>query len=280
MFQAGLIVGYTLFLWWLSTGIILYLDRLSPSTYRWSLLGATAILIPAVVGLSATRAGSEGASDAVCAFSCALVIWGWHEMSFLMGHITGPRTEDCPVNARGSERFLLAAKTLIYHEAAVAVTIAAVAWLTWGHTNQIGLETLMLLWGMRLSTKLNLFLGVPRHHEDMLPDHLAFLKSYFRHSSMNWLFPISITGGTVLTGMLLQAAWWPTTSAFASTGYALLGTLSALGTIEHWFLVVPLPDEALWAWAKPRAASRKGAKPERTLPHPDLCAGPPKLITS
>ena len=34
---------YALFVWWFSTGLILYLDRLPRHTFRWSMLGATAL---------------------------------------------------------------------------------------------------------------------------------------------------------------------------------------------------------------------------------------------
>ena len=34
-------VLYTLFAWWFSTGVILYLDGLPRHTFRWTLNGAT-----------------------------------------------------------------------------------------------------------------------------------------------------------------------------------------------------------------------------------------------
>jgi len=253
MFEVALTVLYAVFLWWFSTGAILYLDRLAPSTYRWSMLGATALLLAALAGIASTASGSAGATDAFTAFSCGLLIWGWHEMSFLMGHITGPRACACPSGARGLARFLFAAQTVIYHEIAILVTIAAAAYLTKGLPNQVGLETLLVLWGMRLSTKFNLFLGVPRHHAEMLPTHLAYLQTYFRERPMNGLFPVSVTAATLLTILLFQRAIAPAATPLEVAGCALLATLSGLALLEHWFLVVPLPDEALWAWAKPPA---------------------------
>jgi Protein of unknown function (DUF3623) len=51
----GIPVLLTLFIWWFSTGIILYLDGLPKHTYRWSFLGTTIIAAAAFAGLIATR---------------------------------------------------------------------------------------------------------------------------------------------------------------------------------------------------------------------------------
>jgi len=252
MLETGLTILYAMFLWWFSTGVILYLDRLAPHTYRWSLLGATVLLAASMFALAATASGANGPSDALIAFTSAVLIWGWHEMSFLMGHVTGPRVTACPPGVRGVERFVLATQTVIYHEVAILITIAAAAFLTSGQPNQTGVETLLLLWGMRLSAKFNLFLGVPRPHGDLLPGHLAFLQTYFREKPMSPMFPLSVTAATLLTAGLIQAAISTAASPLSATGYLVLATLSGLALIEHWFLVVPLPDEALWAWAKPK----------------------------
>ena len=34
-------------------------------------------------------------------------------------------------------------------------------------------------------------------------------------------------------------------------GFALLTALAALATLEHWLMVVPLPDAKLWRWMLP-----------------------------
>ncbi|MEO0929805.1 MAG: DUF3623 family protein, partial [Pseudomonadota bacterium] len=34
-------------------------------------------------------------------------------------------------------------------------------------------------------------------------------------------------------------------------GFALLTALSALALLEHWLMVVPLPDAKLWRWMLP-----------------------------
>jgi putative photosynthetic complex assembly protein 2 len=119
--------------------------------------------------------------------------------------------------------------------------------LTWGAPNQFALWTLLVLWIMRLSTKFNVFLGVPNLTEEFLPNDLAFLKSYFRKRPMNLLFPVSVTLSTVATcGLIAQAATG--TTDFAIAGYTMLAALMALAVLEHWFLVLPLPVADLWRW--------------------------------
>ena len=42
-------------------------------------------------------------------------------------------------------------------------------------------------------------------------------------------------------------------------GHALLAALTALALLEHWFMVLPLPDQKLWRWMLP--ASPDAADP-------------------
>jgi putative photosynthetic complex assembly protein 2 len=108
--------------------------------------------------------------------------------------------------------------------------------------------TFMILWGMRQSSKLNVFLGVRNLNEEFLPKHLMFLKSFMKRRPMNPLFPVSIGLGTWLTVMLVQRAAAPGISTFNATGLSFLITMMALGVIEHWFLVLPLPFARIWGW--------------------------------
>ena len=121
--------------------------------------------------------------------------------------------------------------------------------VSWGQPNKLGVWTFLVLFGMRLSAKLNVFLGVPNLSEEFLPQHLGFLKSYFGRKPMNGLFPVSITLSTLCAAYVFHLAVAPDAGAFAASGYTLLGALIALGTLEHWLLVLPLPDAALWRWA-------------------------------
>lgn len=249
----GTAVLYTVFLWWFSTGAILWLDRLPRRTYRWSLLAASALGAAATWGLVISMRSATPAS-ALVAFTCALALWGWHEVSFLMGFITGPRTSGCPPGASGWRRFALATSTLIYHEIALILTAAAITAITWREPNPIGSWTFLILLVSRLSAKLNIFLGVPNFTEAFFPDHLRYLTSYLRKSPMNALFPLSITAGLALAGTEAWLALDPGATAFEVTGFSLMFALTALAVIEHAFMVLPLPDAALWRWAVPASA--------------------------
>ncbi|MBL8302365.1 MAG: DUF3623 family protein, partial [Ideonella sp.] len=65
---------FSVFVWWFSTGVILYLDGLPPRSFKWTMLGTTAVLVFALWGLSVSSAG-QTVSDAYCAFTCAILIW-------------------------------------------------------------------------------------------------------------------------------------------------------------------------------------------------------------
>lgn len=234
---------YTVFLWWFTTGAILWLDGLPRGTFRWSMLGATAMLVAGLVGLAAS-ADDTSALGAYCAFTCALLAWAWVETGFLTGFITGPSAAPCPPGARGWQRFRLALGAILHHELAIIAVAAAVLAITWGEANQLGLWTFLALWAMRQSAKLNLFLGVRNLGEQFLPDHLRHLASFFRRRPMNLLFPVSVTATTIACVLVFRAA----AAAEEPTALALLGVLLALGMLEHWFLVLPLPFERLWSW--------------------------------
>ncbi len=241
---------YTVFLWWFSTGAILWLDRLPRRTYRWSLILATALAVAGLGGVMASRTDASPAG-ALCAFTCALGVWAWHETSFLMGLVTGPRTTRCPPEAAGWRRFTLAASTLIYHEVALVVTAVALFVATWGAVNQVAAWTFLILLVSRLSAKLNIFLGVPNFTDEFFPDHLRYLTSYLRKSPVNGLFPMSIGAGAALACAQGWLALDPNGGAYAVTAAALLFALTALALLEHAFMVLPLPDAALWRWAAP-----------------------------
>lgn len=238
-------IGFALFLWWFSTGMILLADRMPRVTPRATFVVASLFGVAAIAAAWLAR-DTATVSGAFIGFTAGLALWGWHEVSFLTGIITGPRRDTCPADAVGWKRFVYAAQTLIHHEVAIALTLVGLAAMLWGTDNQTALWTFAILWGMRLSTKFNIFLGVPNITEEFLPSHLEHLKSYFRNRALNMLFPISVTAGTILTVWLGQQAL--ATTPPAQTTFVLLTTLAALGVIEHWFLVLPWRDEELWRW--------------------------------
>ncbi len=233
-------------LWFLSTGLVLWLDRLPSDTWPLSIVGATVLSGLAMGGIIMT-APETGASAAYLAFGCSLMLWAWHEMSFLMGFVTGPNDKPCPPDAKGWRRFRLAAATLIHHEVAMFATVLVLAAATWGQPNQTATLTFLLLFVMRLSAKLNIFAGVPYLSLEMMPDRMRYMASYFRVAPARFFFVFSLAGIAATAAWLGQAAL--TAPEGLQTGYALAFALVVLALLEHLFLVVPWQDTALFRWA-------------------------------
>jgi putative photosynthetic complex assembly protein 2 len=246
---------FVLLVWWISTGIILFLDQLPTRTYPVSMAGNTAVGVGALMMLAlASHHTTE--THAYISFTCAILIWGWQEMAFLMGYVTGPSKAPCPLYVSETKRFRAATEAVIHHELALALTTLVLFAASWKQPNQVGAWTFFALWVLRLSAKLNLFLGVRNRYESFLPPHLAYLATFFGKRSINLLFPVVVTAGSVVAYQLWLAA---TASAvpFDRVGLALVATIVTLGVLEHWLLVMPLPVERLWGWA---ASSDKAAK--------------------
>lgn len=250
MSDFGLPILYALGLWWSSTGLVLYLDNLPGRTFRWTLLGGAIVLAVAVFGLVVSSASTTPFA-AYAAFSSGIAIWGVLEMSYFTGFVTGPRSAPCPPGCSKWKRFGLAILTSLYHELAILGTVLFMTLVSWEEPNQVGTWSFVVLWIMRWSAKLNLFFGVPNLNEDWLPEHLRYLKTYMAKRSMNLLFPVSVTAATVVVVLIVLKAMAPELASAQVVGLILLATLLSLAILEHWFLVLPLPDEALWAWALP-----------------------------
>lgn len=247
MSEIGLPLLVAIFVWWLSTGVILYLDGLGRSSFRWSMAGASLLSVVAFWGLYVTSTW-DTPSGAYLAFLAALMIWGWNEMAFLMGYLSGPRRTPCPPDSNGFQRFKHASETIMDHELGILASAVLIGVVTWDAPNQFGLWTFAILWIMRLSTKINIFLGAPNIPDEFLPAHLSYLASYFRRRPMNGLFPIAITSATLFTAFLVHMAIGAEAASLQRTGYVLLTTLMALAVLEHWLLYVPLSATRLWGW--------------------------------
>ena len=260
-----IVVITVVFVWWFSTGTILWrvrhADRLGHQAHLLSVFYALPLLFGGVYGMLVT-ADDTSVTGAYLAFLSALAVWGWFEVAFLSGVITGPNTEPCPPFSPMWERFLRATGTILWHELALIATLGAIVYATWGEPNEFGLWTFVILFFARISAKLNLFFGVPRIHTEFLPRPLSHLSSHFRHATMNWVFPVSITALSFAIACWLERAIAAPTDA-SLVGHMLLATLTALALLEHWSMVVPLPDQKLWRWMlpDPPAASRKTRVP-------------------
>jgi putative photosynthetic complex assembly protein 2 len=247
-FRYGLPVLYTLFLWWFSTGVIIFLDGLPRRTFGWTFAGASLLFVLSLGGLHA-EVNDLSRAGAYCSFTGGVIAWGWIEVGFLMGPLTGPRKHPCPPGSAGWERFGFALQAILYHEFAILAAAALIAWFTYDAGNQVGLWAFVVLWAMRMSAKFNIFLGVRNLGESFLPDHLLYLSSYFRRRTMNLLFPLCVTAATAVVVVMVHRAIAPGISDFEAAANTFVATMLALAVLEHWLLVVPLPETALWRWS-------------------------------
>ena len=256
---------FAAFIWWFSTGLVFLMVGLPRRRAGAVMVGSTAMAALALGGL-AWSAQATGPMDAYAAFLCTLLIWAWHELSFLLGYLTGPNQRACPPGLSFPRRFLLAAGTLIHHELAILFTAGLMVAVTWDSPNQVGLWTYLVLWIMRLSAKLNLFLGVANRAEEALPAHLAYLASYFGRGRVNFLFPVAVSLSMLVAG-LLTLAGIEATDPFLRTAFILVASLLALAVLEHWLMVLPLPSTAPWTWAL-RNRAEDGVPMGGALPAP------------
>lgn len=261
--EFALPVGVALLIWWLGTGVVMLLDRAPRDSFRWSV--ATSTLLAAAALVCVARSAHHTTVEGVyAAFTCAVIVWGWHELTFLTGWLTGPRRVPC---SAPKPRFGEAVAAILWHELAIALVAAVIVAVTWGAPNQIATWTFLLLWLMRLSAKLNLFLGVRNLGEQFLPPHLLYLRSYFRRRAMNLLFPFVVTAATAVAGWLVVLAIEAVGAE--RTGLLLVATMLWLAVIEHWLLVLPLESTALWRWAMRRSAD---------TPPPAVAPLPPAVL--
>lgn len=262
---------FALFVWWISTGIVLYVVGRPRETHVNAMLVTTALLVVGLWGVWSS-ADDTTLTGAYIAFASALLVWAWHEVSFLLGYVTGPRTspEIKPANQRAA--LSSAVEVVIYHEFAIAVTAALIVILTADAANQTGIWTFVILWLARLSTKLNIYLGVPNHTEQFLPTHLKYIATYFCRRSMNLLFPITVTASTVITALLIARVADADALPHEIAGSVFLATLMALAVLEHWFLVLPIPSAELWSWGlKSRDEVERAAPAKSTSLNRDVC---------
>ncbi len=247
------------FSWWFFTGAILLAvrlcDRYSTGFRTKITLAVSPLFLFGFFGLSFTSFTNDVAS-VYFAFLSALGIWGWIEFAFLTGVITGPNTTECPRVLLPFERFIRAWGTLAYHEILLLVSLLVVLKLSWATENTFGMWTFIVLYAARVFAKLNLFFGVPRINLEFVPQALEHLKSYFKIAALNWFFPVSVT---LLTFAL--ACWieriYAVSDASDIIGFTLLATMTAMALVEHWVMVLPVPDARLWRWMLPDNKNRQ-----------------------
>ncbi len=267
---------YAAFVWWFSTGAVLLLVGRSGRFEILRTFTAGGMLAGSLFGLALT-AGDASVGGAYAAFTCTILLWGAQEIAFLAGWLTGPRPEPCPVGVTGSRRLGLALQAILHHEFALLACGAAIVALTWNEPNQIGLWTFAALWVLRQSAKINLFLGVPVTNDELMPDAVRFLKTFFARKPVGAFFPVSVTLATAVLVIMIQRIVEVAVTPFDVVGLTLVSTLFALGVVEHWFMLLPLPAITLWGWGM-----RSGLPPEDTTmkqePDASLTNAPPNLV--
>lgn len=241
----------TVAIWFIATGLIAWADNRERSTFSRSLvIGGTAGIAGLVVILVSSLSAEVWA--VYLAFIGALMVWGWHELAFLTGAAAGPRRGLADPGLGGIARFRQAAATVMHHEVALALTALLLISLAWNAPNQIGATVFVLMFGMRLTSKINLFVGVPNTTSEMLPDHLAYLKTYFGRNRMTVLLAASILALAAMTAWFAALALAAPLGSAEMVGASLLTTLALLGVLEHLFLALPFRDGMLWGWALPK----------------------------
>jgi putative photosynthetic complex assembly protein 2 len=250
----------TVAIWFIATGLIAWADNRERATFSRSLLIGGAAGITGLVVILASSLSTQ-VWAVYLAFIGALMVWGWHELSFLTGAAAGPRRGLADPALTGLARFRQAAATVMHHEVALALTALLLISLSWNAVNQIGATVFVLMFAMRLISKINLFVGVPNTTSEMLPDHLAYLKTYFGPNRMTALLALSVVALTGVAAWFASLALAAPVGSAAMVGASLLFTLSLLGVLEHLFLALPFRDGMLWGWALPKrpASPRKAA---------------------
>ena len=240
-----------IFLWWFSTGVILLAVRKADRSGRHleTVIAGLPLLVAGVWAVTASLMRADVAG-VYLGFLGALAIWGWIELAFLAGVVTGPMRNECLPGLSGKPRFFRAFATVAHHELLLTVGLLGLVLASGGAENQIALATYLILYLARIFAKLNLFFGVPRINTEFVPHRLRHLKSYFRRGPVTLAFPAAITALTALLAICTERLWFAGSEATV-VGYGLLTALTALALLEHWLMVIPLPDAKLWRWMLP-----------------------------
>ncbi|MEL6364719.1 MAG: putative photosynthetic complex assembly protein PuhE [Pseudomonadota bacterium] len=235
------------FAWWLSTGVVLWLIGRRPKTYSATAVAASIVGVGGVLAAIQLQDRADVAG-AYAGFAAGLACWAWHEVLFLLGYVSGPTKTVCPEGASLKTRFKGAWDALRHHELLLAAQGALLLVLTAGSPNSMAAWMFALLWAMRLSAKLLIFFGAPRVNRGFLPDHLAYLTSFFGYGASRAAGP-AIIAIVLLAALLFISAHAAPAGGFEATALALLSALAALAALEHGALYAPLGDAALWRWA-------------------------------
>jgi putative photosynthetic complex assembly protein 2 len=248
-----------LFAWWFFTGAILLLVRRADAGNQVAHGRNVFLSVPFfALGFAGLWISAQAmtVANAYIAFFSVMLIWGWIELAFLSGIITGPERRPCPASLTGYARFARAWDTISRHEMLLVAALLAVAMIAAHAENTVGFWTYVILFVARISAKLNLFFGVPRINTEFVPTPLDHIKSYFRRGPITMAFPIGVTFLSVSAAFFAERLISADTQA-TTVGFSLLTALAVLAALEHWLMVVPLPDAKLWRWMLPDSANSR-----------------------
>lgn len=237
-------IGAVIAAWWVGTAAIMRLDRLPRRSFPFSLAAGGVLALAGTALVVATRDETTPYA-AYAGFAGTLLIWAWVEIALLTGAVVGPRRLPCPP-ATGVARFSFAVQAVLYHEIALLAAGVVVVAACWGGANLTALWCFAVLWAMRASAKLNLHFGVPNLGDELLPDHLRYLGSYFCRGPVSPLFPATVGLALLVAMPLWKSAYGHGAAGFDGTQAVILATLLTLAIAEHLFMVLPIPQSLLW----------------------------------
>lgn len=250
------------FVWWASTAAVLWFSSTRAENIPGRLMIATLF---AAFGFAAIIAAPsfEGWYHPLISFAGALAVWAWVEFTFLTGLLTGTRREPCPANISEWTRFRLAFRTINHHEYALLAALLVIGAFDWITGSPWAVAFFGVLWLMRISAKLTIFSGAPSFGLEMMPKPIAHMKSYFRNDRIGPFFWIStlLSTGVLVAGV--AAFQIGLVDPDQRVGLAMLLSLFALAALEHWLMILPIADSALWTWVKPKDEADEAGKTQR-----------------
>ncbi|MEM6895872.1 MAG: putative photosynthetic complex assembly protein PuhE, partial [Pseudomonadota bacterium] len=247
------------------TGVILLAVRRADRAKHGAPLGLVFAGLPFLVfGLVgvAVAAGDASVAGLYGGFIAALSLWGWIELTFLAGVISGPNRASLTPGATGFQRLWQAWWAVAWHELLLLAAFVYVFYVSYGAVSDMAPWTFGVLYGARILAKMNLFLGVPGINLEAVPQTLAHIPSYFRQGDPSWLFPFTIillSLGTALWVSRLVSAISPE----EMVTFGLLSALTGLALLEHWMMLLPMADTKLWRWLMPLAEQSRPTPQEQ-----------------
>ena len=264
MFDTLLPILIAVFAWWVSTGILIWLVGRSERVRLAAAIVLSSLMIGSTFAVVELRE-TTSMLGVYAGFLVGILLWAWHEAMLLFGYISGPRRSNCPTGLDGWQRFKVSAQTVIHHEILIALHAGLIIWLSFNGTNQVAAATFVLLWGMRISAKMLIFFGAPNASHHFLPMHLKYLSTYFNTRQRTRLFPLFLVLTSAVACFLLFNGLFQQAASLEAVSNMLLGTLALLAVFEHIALILPIPDQRLWAWAVRNKETVKTDQHKETL---------------